>query len=95
MHKRLFIPGPTEVAPEVRERLSMPPVGHRSEEATELGTLHAEASRLTSRIVITGYGPLFCDDAIEMSRLAPWPGRVPARYVPPPAGQDVSSVRTR
>jgi aspartate aminotransferase-like enzyme len=37
MHKRLFIPGPTEVHPDVRERMSMPPVGHRSAEATELG----------------------------------------------------------
>jgi len=37
MHKRLFIPGPTEVAPEVRERMATPPVGHRSKEATVLG----------------------------------------------------------
>ncbi len=37
MHKRLFIPGPTEVHPDVRGRLSAPPVGHRSEEATVLG----------------------------------------------------------
>jgi aspartate aminotransferase-like enzyme len=36
-HKRLFIPGPTEVDASVRERLSMPPVGHRSAEATVLG----------------------------------------------------------
>ena len=37
MHKRLFIPGPTEVLPDVREELARPPVGHRSEEATVLG----------------------------------------------------------
>ena len=37
MHRRLFIPGPTEVDPAVRERMSAPPVGHRSEEATVLG----------------------------------------------------------
>ena len=37
MHKRLFIPGPTEVAPEVRAEMARPPVGHRSEEATVLG----------------------------------------------------------
>jgi aspartate aminotransferase-like enzyme len=36
-HKRLFIPGPTEVHPAVRERMAMPPVGHRSAEATRLG----------------------------------------------------------
>ncbi len=37
MHKRLFIPGPTEVLPEVRAKLTIPPVGHRSAEATALG----------------------------------------------------------
>lgn len=37
MHRRLFIPGPTEVLPDVREALATPPVGHRSEEATRLG----------------------------------------------------------
>lgn len=37
MHRRLFIPGPTEVLPDVREALATPPVGHRSEEATQLG----------------------------------------------------------
>jgi len=37
LHKRLFIPGPTEVHPSVRERMSAPPVGHRSAEATALG----------------------------------------------------------
>jgi aspartate aminotransferase-like enzyme len=37
MHKRLFIPGPTEVHPDVRGEMSRPPLGHRSAEATELG----------------------------------------------------------
>jgi aspartate aminotransferase-like enzyme len=37
MHKRLFIPGPTEVLPDVRSEMSRPPIGHRSEEATALG----------------------------------------------------------
>jgi aspartate aminotransferase-like enzyme len=37
MHKRLFIPGPTEVTEDVRREMSRPPVGHRSEEATEVG----------------------------------------------------------
>ncbi|MFN8179127.1 MAG: alanine--glyoxylate aminotransferase family protein [bacterium] len=37
MHRRLFIPGPTEVLPDVRQELARPPVGHRSEEATALG----------------------------------------------------------
>jgi aspartate aminotransferase-like enzyme len=37
VHRRLFIPGPTEVLPDVRQELARPPVGHRSEEATALG----------------------------------------------------------
>lgn len=37
MHKRLFIPGPTEVNEAVRQEMARPPVGHRSEEATVLG----------------------------------------------------------
>lgn len=36
-HKRLFIPGPTEVLEDVRREMSRPPSGHRSEEATQLG----------------------------------------------------------
>ncbi len=55
MHKRLFIPGPTEVMPDVRERMSTPPVGHRSEEATALGT------RLVDKLqkVFGTSGPVF------------------------------------
>lgn len=37
VHKRLFIPGPTEVLPDVRAEMSRPPSGHRSPEATQLG----------------------------------------------------------
>lgn len=36
-HRKLFIPGPTEVLPDVRAEMSRPPSGHRSEEATRLG----------------------------------------------------------
>ncbi len=37
MHTKLFIPGPTEVLPDVREQMTRPPHGHRSAEATALG----------------------------------------------------------
>ncbi len=36
MHKKLFIPGPTEVAPDVLAKLSTPMIGHRSKEASKL-----------------------------------------------------------
>jgi aspartate aminotransferase-like enzyme len=36
-HSKLFIPGPTEVAADVRAQMSRPPSGHRSAEATRLG----------------------------------------------------------
>lgn len=36
MHKKLFIPGPTEVAPEVLESLGGPMIGHRSKAASDL-----------------------------------------------------------
>ena len=35
-HKKLFIPGPTEVAPEVLAELSRPMIGHRFPELSEL-----------------------------------------------------------
>ena len=35
-HKKLFIPGPTEVRPEVREELARPMIGHRAKEFSEL-----------------------------------------------------------
>lgn len=36
MHKRLFIPGPVEVAPEVLEQMSKPMIGHRTKDASAL-----------------------------------------------------------
>ena len=52
MHKKLFIPGPTEVAPDVLQKMATPMIGHRSKDASKLqtgnqrqdaqGVLHAE-----------------------------------------------------
>lgn len=36
MHKKLFIPGPVEVRPDVLEQLSKPMIGHRSKDASAL-----------------------------------------------------------
>ncbi|WP_373899374.1 alanine--glyoxylate aminotransferase family protein [Haloimpatiens sp. FM7315] len=36
MHKRLFIPGPVDVAEDVLEKLSTPQIGHRTKEASAL-----------------------------------------------------------
>lgn len=36
MHKRLFIPGPVEVRPEVLEKMATPMIGHRSKDASQL-----------------------------------------------------------
>ena len=36
MHKKLFIPGPTEVAPDVLQKMATPMIGHRSKEASAL-----------------------------------------------------------
>lgn len=36
MHKKLFIPGPVEVRPDVLEQLAKPMIGHRSKEASEI-----------------------------------------------------------
>lgn len=36
MHKKLFIPGPTEVAPEVLAKMATPMIGHRSKDASKL-----------------------------------------------------------
>lgn len=36
MHKKLFIPGPVDVRPDVLEKMSMPMIGHRGKEASEL-----------------------------------------------------------
>jgi aspartate aminotransferase-like enzyme len=36
MHKKLFIPGPTEVAPEVLSKMATPMIGHRTKDASKL-----------------------------------------------------------
>ena len=36
MHKKLFIPGPVEVRPDVLEQMAKPMIRHRSKEASEL-----------------------------------------------------------
>lgn len=36
MHKKLFIPGPVEVKPDVLEKMATPMIGHRSKEASQL-----------------------------------------------------------
>ena len=36
MHKQLFIPGPTEVAPEVLQEMTKPLIGHRTKECSDL-----------------------------------------------------------
>ena len=36
MYKKLFIPGPTDVTPEVLEKMATPMIGHRTKEATAL-----------------------------------------------------------
>ena len=47
---KLFIPGPTEVAPEVLEAMAQPPIGHRTPEAREL---ILEVSGLLRRLLYT------------------------------------------
>ena len=36
MHKKLFIPGPTEVAPDVLQKMATPMIGHRTKDASNL-----------------------------------------------------------
>lgn len=36
MHKKLFIPGPVDVAPDVLEKMSTPMIGHRTKEASRI-----------------------------------------------------------
>ena len=36
MHKKLFIPGPVEVRPEVLEQMATPMIGHRTKDASQL-----------------------------------------------------------
>jgi aspartate aminotransferase-like enzyme len=55
MHAKLFIPGPTEVLPQVRQQMARPPHGHRSVEATALG------ERVVSKLqqLLCTRGPIF------------------------------------
>ncbi len=46
MHKKLFIPGPTEVAPDVLQKLATPMIGHRSKDASRLQREISEKMRL-------------------------------------------------
>ena len=50
MHKKLFIPGPTEVAPEVLAKMATPMIGHRSKEASNL---QREISEKLRKIMLT------------------------------------------
>ena len=36
MHKKLFIPGPVEVKPEILKKMATPMIGHRSKDASQL-----------------------------------------------------------
>jgi len=46
MHKKLFIPGPVEVAPDVLEKMATPMIGHRTKEASNLQRRISEKMRL-------------------------------------------------
>lgn len=66
MHKRLFIPGPTEVAPEVLEQQGKPLIGHRPKEFTELFTGIVDKIQKFHKteqwaVVLTASGTLFMD----------------------------------
>ena len=37
MHKKLFIPGPVDVRPEILEAMGTPMIGHRTKAASALG----------------------------------------------------------
>jgi predicted phosphoserine aminotransferase len=50
MHKKLFIPGPVEVFPDVLERLSTPLIGHRT---TEYCALHARVRAKLQQLLST------------------------------------------
>lgn len=45
MHKRLFIPGPVDVAPDVLEKMATPMIGHRTKDATVLQKSISEKMR--------------------------------------------------
>ncbi len=50
VHKKLFIPGPVEVLPDVLEKLSTPLIGHRTKEYSEL---HARVRTKIQRLLYT------------------------------------------
>lgn len=50
MHKKLFIPGPVEVRPEVLEQMATPMIGHRTKEASQL---QREISELAMKLFYT------------------------------------------
>lgn len=50
MHKKLFIPGPTEVAPDVLQKMATPMIGHRSKDAS---TLQREISEKLRKVMFT------------------------------------------
>ena len=50
MHKKLFIPGPTEVAPDVLQKMATPMMGHRSKDAS---TLQREISEKMRKVFHT------------------------------------------
>jgi len=50
MHKKLFIPGPVEVRPEVLEKMATPMIGHRTKDAS---TLQREISEMVMKLFYT------------------------------------------
>ncbi len=51
MHKKLFIPGPVEVLPDVLEKMATPMIGHRTKDAS---TLQREISAMAMKLFYTG-----------------------------------------
>lgn len=57
VHKKLFIPGPVEIAPEILEAMAMPMIGHRMKEYAEIhGRIKAALKKL-----------LFTEDRVFLS----------------------------
>lgn len=72
MHKKLFIPGPTEVLPEVLAAQTKPMIGHRMKEASALGmSVIGKLKKVldTERYVIiwTGSGSLIMESSVKNS----------------------------
>ena len=49
MHKKLFIPGPVDVRPDVLQKMAEPMISHRGKAATALQKSISENSRRSSR----------------------------------------------